>query len=134
VADVIARLRALGHDQLPPQLAELVDHSHVFLQPVFDVAPATMADDHAVLIGDAAGTVRPHTASGTSKAFGDAADLARTIHGAGSYGELPRMLKQWEAHRLSHLTAVARHGFRLAARSSLGIAGRDFLSESRKAG
>lgn len=93
-----------------------------------------MTGDHAVLIGDAAGTVRPHTASGTSKAFGDAADLARTLRGADSYGDLPRMLKQWEAHRLSHLTAVARHGIRLAAHSSLGVAGPQFLSENRKVG
>jgi 2-polyprenyl-6-methoxyphenol hydroxylase-like FAD-dependent oxidoreductase len=104
------------------------------LQPVFDVAPAAMADDHAVLIGDAAGTVRPHTASGTSKAFGDAADLARTIRGAHFRGELPQILKQWEARRLSHLSTVARHGIRLAAQSSLGIAGPVLLSESRKAG
>lgn len=130
--DVIARLTALAHDQLPPQLAQLVELTRVFLQPVFDVAPAAMAGDHAVLIGDAAGTVRPHTASGTSKALGDAADLARAVHGADSYGELPRMLNQWEAHRLSHRTAVARQGIRLAAQSSLGIAGPDFFSKCRK--
>jgi 2-polyprenyl-6-methoxyphenol hydroxylase-like FAD-dependent oxidoreductase len=112
----------------------LVEHSAVFMQPVFDVPPATMTADHAVLLGDAAGTVRPHTASGTSKAFGDAADLARAIRGAGSYGELPRMLKLWEAHRLSHLTAVAQYGIGLAAQSSLGVAGRQFISESRRAG
>ena len=132
--DALARLHALGHGQLPPQFAELLEHSSVFMQPVFDVPPVAMVGDHAVLIGDAAGTVRPHTASGTSKAFGDAADLARAIHGAGSYGELPRMLKQWEARRLSHLTTVTRHGIRLAAQSSLGVAGPKFLSESRKAG
>lgn len=130
----ISRLQALGHEELPPRFAELVEHSAVFMQPVFDVPPATMTGDHAVLIGDAAGTVRPHTASGTSKAFGDAADLARALRGADSYGELPRMLKQWEALRLSHLTAVARHGIRLAAQSSLGTAGPQFLSENRKAG
>ena len=132
--DAIGRLHALSHDQLPPQFAELVEHSGVFLQPVFDVPPATMTGDHAVLIGDAAGTVRPHTASGTSKAFGDAADLARALRGADSDGELPLMLKQWEALRLAHLTSVARHGIRLAAQSSLGVAGPQFLPESRKAG
>ena len=131
---LIARLQSMGDETLPPQLAELVAHSNVFMQPVFDVPPVTMTGDHAVLIGDAAGTVRPHTASGTSKAFGDAADLARTLRGADSYGDLPRMLKQWEAHRLSHLTAVARHGIRLAAHSSLGVAGPQFLSENRKVG
>lgn len=131
--DVTARLHTLAHEQLPPQFAELVEHSTVFMQPVFDVAPATMTGDHAVLLGDAAGTVRPHTASGTSKAFGDAAELARALVGADSYGDLPRVLKQWEARRLAHLTAVARHGIGLAARSSLGVAGPHFLSESRKA-
>jgi 2-polyprenyl-6-methoxyphenol hydroxylase-like FAD-dependent oxidoreductase len=132
--DALARLHALGHDQLPPQFAELLEHSNVFMQPVFDAPPVAMVGDHAAIIGDAAGTVRPHTASGTSKAFGDAADLARAIHGAGSYGELPRMLKQWEARRLSHLAAVAQHGIGLAAQSSLGVAGPQFLSESRRAG
>lgn len=133
-SDAVARLHALGRAQLPPRLAELVEESRVFMQPVFDAPPAVMAGDHAALIGDAAGTVRPHTASGTSKAFGDAAHLARAVHGARSYGELPRMLKQWEAHRLSHLNAVAHHGIRLAAQSSLGVAGPQFLSESRRAG
>ncbi len=131
--DVIARLHTLAHEQLPPQFAELVEHSTVFMQPVFDVPPAAMAGDHAVLIGDAAGTVRPHTASGTSKAFGDASDLVRAVHRADSYGDLPRALKQWESRRVAHLTAVARHGIGLAARSSLGVAGPQFLSESRKA-
>jgi 2-polyprenyl-6-methoxyphenol hydroxylase-like FAD-dependent oxidoreductase len=124
----------LGHDQLPPQFAELLEHSNVFMQPVFDVPPVAMVGDHAVLIGDAAGTVRPHTASGTSKAFGDAAELASALHGASSDGELPRMLKQWQARRLAHLTTVARHGIRLATQSSLGVDGPKFLSESRRAG
>lgn len=132
-ADAIGRLQALGREKLPSRFAELVEHSTVFMQPVFDVAPAAMTGDHAVLIGDAAGTVRPHTASGTSKAFGDAADLARALDGADSYGDTPRILKQWEARRLAHLTAVARHGIGLAARSSLGVVGPQFLSESRKA-
>ena len=135
---VIDRLRSLGRDTLPPQFAELVECSSVFMQPVFDVPPAAMTGNHAVLIGDAAGTVRPHTASGTSKAFGDAAALARALRtartGADSYDELPRMLKQWESQRLAHLASVARHGIRLAAQSSLGVAGPQFLSESRKAG
>jgi 2-polyprenyl-6-methoxyphenol hydroxylase-like FAD-dependent oxidoreductase len=132
--EAIARLTALAVDQLPPQFAELVQYSNVFMQPVFDMPPARMAGDHAALIGDAAGTVRPHTASGTSKAFGDAAGLAGAIHAADSFGELPRHLKQWETQRLSHLIAVARHGIRLASQSSLGVAGPQFLSASRKAG
>ncbi|MET0475951.1 MAG: FAD-dependent monooxygenase [Mycobacterium sp.] len=132
--ETIARIAALAREHLPPQFVALVEHSNVFMQPVFDVPPARMAGDHTALIGDAAGTVRPHTASGTSKAFGDAAALAHAIDTAHSDGDLPPNLKQWEGQRLSHLVAVARHGIRLASQSALGVAGPQFLSESRKAG
>jgi 2-polyprenyl-6-methoxyphenol hydroxylase-like FAD-dependent oxidoreductase len=133
--ETISGITALAENRLPPQFAELVAHSKVFLQPVLDMPPARMVGDHAALIGDAAGTVRPHTASGTSKACGDAADLARGIHHATSDGELAQNLKRWEAHRLSHLAEVARHGIRLASQSALGVAGPEFLSDhGRKAG
>jgi 2-polyprenyl-6-methoxyphenol hydroxylase-like FAD-dependent oxidoreductase len=130
----IWRITALAHTQLPPQFAALVAHSKVFMQPVFDMPPARMAGERTALIGDAAGTVRPHTASGTSKAFGDAVGLAHAINAAFSAGELPPHLKQWEAQRLSHLGAVAKHGIRLASQSALGVTGPQFLSENRKAG
>ncbi|MER6609576.1 FAD-dependent monooxygenase [Streptomyces sp. NPDC000927] len=63
--DTAAELAATADASLPPQFAELVRRSDVFMQPVFDLSPHRMVADHAVLIGDAAGTVRPHTASGT---------------------------------------------------------------------
>jgi 2-polyprenyl-6-methoxyphenol hydroxylase-like FAD-dependent oxidoreductase len=127
-ADNSAALTALADSALPPQFAELVGHSAVFLQPVFDRPPARMVAGRAILIGDAAGTVRPHTASGTSKALGDAAALARTLAHWTPGGELPtQRLVQFEQQRLSHLIGVARHGVRLAAQSSLGVGGREFL-------
>jgi 2-polyprenyl-6-methoxyphenol hydroxylase-like FAD-dependent oxidoreductase len=90
-----------------------------------------MVADHIVLLGDAAGTVRPHTASGTSKALGDAAGLAHALNGWTPSDELPtRNLKDWEAQRLAHLLTVARSGIRLASQSFLGTtSGRQFLSE-----
>ncbi|MET0699491.1 MAG: FAD-dependent monooxygenase [Mycobacterium sp.] len=132
--DTISQLTALARTHLPPQFAALVEHSKVFMQPVFDMPPASMAGERTALIGDAAGTVRPHTASGTSKAFGDAAALAHAVDAAHSAGDLPPHLKKWEAQRLSHLVAVAKHGIRLASQSALGVTGPQFLSESRKAG
>ncbi|CAN5699171.1 FAD binding domain-containing protein [soil metagenome] len=131
--DALARITALADAQLPPQFAALVAHSNVFMQPVLDMPPARMVGDHAVLVGDAAGTVRPHTASGTSKAFGDAAALVHALN-AHSDGELRQNLKHWEAQRLSHLIAVAKHGLWLAAQSSLGVTGPEFLSDKRRAG
>lgn len=130
-ADNGAALTALADSALPPQFAELVRHSAVFLQPVFDRPPARMVAGRAILIGDAAGTVRPHTASGTSKALGDAAALAHTLAHWTPGGELPtQRLEQFEQQRLSHLIGVARHGVRLAAQSSLGVGGPEFLVSS----
>ncbi|WP_327369533.1 FAD binding domain-containing protein [Streptomyces sp. NBC_01217] len=117
---------------LPPQFAELVRLSDVFMQPVFDLPPRRMVADHAALIGDAAGTVRPHTASGTSKAFGDAAGLAAALRDWTPSQELPaQALHAWELHRLSRLLTLAESGLQLAARSMLGVpeGGQFFRSE-----
>lgn len=121
-------LTALAHDALPEPFAELVSRSTVFMQPVFDLPPARMVADHVVLLGDAAGTVRPHTASGTSKALGDAAGLAQALDGWKRPEPVPlHQLRRWETDRLTHLLAVADAGIRLANRSSLGVTGPRFL-------
>jgi 2-polyprenyl-6-methoxyphenol hydroxylase-like FAD-dependent oxidoreductase len=127
----VLRLTNLANRTLPPQFAELVGNSTVFLQPVSDLAPVRMVADHAVLLGDAAGTVRPHTASGTSKAMGDAATLAQVLGGWRPPDRAPaRTLLRWERSRLDHLAAIAAAGVRLAAQSMLGVAGSpDFLTE-----
>jgi 2-polyprenyl-6-methoxyphenol hydroxylase-like FAD-dependent oxidoreductase len=126
-----AALAALAAEALPPQFAALVGHSSVFLQPVFDRPPARMVHGRAVLIGDAAGTVRPHTASGTSKALGDAAGLAHALADRVPGDDLPAArLEDFERRRLTHLVEVARHGVRLAAQSSLGVSGPEFLVSS----
>lgn len=123
----LAEVTTLAERTLPGPFVELVGHSKVFMQPVFDLPPARMVADHVMLLGDAAGTVRPHTASGTSKALGDAATLARALHGWQPPADLPRQrLGSWEAHRIGHLESVARSGMRLAAQSLLGPAGPEY--------
>lgn len=80
-----------------------------------------MMADHAALIGDAAGTVRPHTASGTSKAFGDAAGLATALQGWTPRQPLPATkLENWEVQRLDRLVTLSELGLELAERSTLG--------------
>ncbi|MFF3734901.1 hypothetical protein ACFYXM_32615 [Streptomyces sp. NPDC002476] len=75
------------------------------------------------MIGDAAGTVRPHTASGTSKAFADAAGLAAALRGwTPGQDEPGGRLADWEQERLLRLAALSRAGIGLANQSSLGTA------------
>lgn len=114
----------LAGRELPRPFIELMELSKVFLQPVFDLTPTRMVADHVALIGDAAGTVRPHTASGTSKALGDAARLAAALTDWQPGQALPsRELEIWERARLSHLRTVAGVGLKLASDSGLGLSG-----------
>ncbi|MEJ1180457.1 MULTISPECIES: FAD binding domain-containing protein [unclassified Pseudarthrobacter] len=120
-ADVLGTLHALAETALPALLSKLVLSSTTFLQPVQDLKPMRMRHGRACLIGDAAGTVRPHTASGTSKAFADATILALALGGWDSRQPLPtERLQRWELTRLSALANIAEHGQRLAASSALG--------------
>lgn len=119
-----AEFQELAKDTLPPQFAELVAHSTLFLQPVADLTSKSMLAEHAVLLGDAAGTVRPHTASGTSKAMGDAAGLAHVLRGWQPPGPYPTaLLQHWERSRLDQLRAIARSGLQMASQSMLGVTG-----------
>ncbi|ASQ99849.1 monooxygenase [Streptomyces sp. 11-1-2] len=115
---------------LPRAFAELIRLSDVFMQPVLDLPSRRMVADHAALIGDAAGTVRPHTASGTSKAFGDAAGLATALRGWTLTQPLPAAeLENWEARRLDRLLRLSEIGLELAERSTLGArAGSQFFT------
>lgn len=119
--DVLGTLHALAETALPALFSKLVLSSTTFLQPVQDLKPMRRRHGRACLIGDAAGTVRPHTASGTSKAFADATILALALDGWDSRQPLPtERLQRWELSRLSALADIAEHGQRLAASSALG--------------
>ena len=124
----LGSLHDLAKRELPAPFAELIRVSRVFLQPVYDLPSTPMIADRVAVIGDAAGTVRPHTASGTSKALGDAAELAAAIAGWTGDSELPAgALQAWQRGRLAHQKTVATAGFRLAAQSGLGPTGPQYL-------
>lgn len=119
-------VRDLAQDALPALFRDLVEASTLFMQPVQDVDVQPRVHERAFLIGDAAGTVRPHTASGTSKAFGDATLLAEALRGWKTEAALPtERLKNWEAFRNANLSSIARRGQQLAAYSSLGVEAAD---------
>ena len=117
-------LRELAQRWLPTEFARLVHLSSVFMQPVQDLSATRMLADRAVVLGDAAGTVRPHTASGTSKAFGDAASLAQALSGWEGSDDVPtQRLRAWETARRHHLNSLAQRGIQMAHASGLGTRG-----------
>ncbi|MCV3274364.1 hypothetical protein MUB52_23285 [Roseobacter sp. WL0113] len=121
--NVVEEMAETAARTLPALFRDLVEASHLFMQPVQDVVPQARIHGRAVLIGDAAGTVRPHTAAGTSKAFGDATLLAETLKDWRSEDALPTdILDRWAAIRDRDLQVTAQRGYALAARSGLGRA------------
>lgn len=117
----MATLLMLAETDLPPLLSRLVRRSRPFLQPVMDLPSDRMRRGPAFVIGDAAGTVRPHTASGTSKSIADAALLAQAFRKWTAGGPLPEdHLRLWEQHRLRSLEDLATIGIERAVASRLG--------------
>lgn len=122
--DAMAQVHELAATNLPTVFRELVLRSQLFLQPVQDVAAQPRVHGRCALIGDAAGTVRPHTASGTSKAFADATLLAMALGGWSAGDPLPEdRLQCWERQRQGDLAMISQMGIRLAASSGLGVEG-----------
>ncbi len=120
--DAEQQLSSLAIAHLPPVFKELVLHSELFIQPVQDVVSQPRLHGHCALIGDAAGTVRPHTASGTAKAFADATSLSIALDGWNRSDPLPvDRLKCWERQRRSELNRLSSMGVQLAAGSGLGV-------------
>jgi 2-polyprenyl-6-methoxyphenol hydroxylase-like FAD-dependent oxidoreductase len=75
-------------------------------------------DGRVALIGDAACTVRPHTASGTSKAASDAVSLAEALPADAT--DVVERLAQWSTRRREEVTSLLDKGPQLAAAFGLG--------------
>jgi 2-polyprenyl-6-methoxyphenol hydroxylase-like FAD-dependent oxidoreductase len=73
----------------------------------------TMRSGRAILLGDAAYVVRPHTAMGVSKAAGDAMELRDALTQEAS---LHLSLERYNAARMATGSAIARYGQRLGER------------------
>ncbi|BAV07313.1 2-polyprenyl-6-methoxyphenol hydroxylase [Filimonas lacunae] len=103
---------------LPPILADrVVQTDKPFVQVIMDLAVPRMYDGRLVVLGDAAFVVRPHTASGTAKAFRDAIALATDLK---DFNTIADALAHWNEHQTRHALALMAHGKQLAAGSRLG--------------
>jgi 2-polyprenyl-6-methoxyphenol hydroxylase-like FAD-dependent oxidoreductase len=71
----------IAHALLPPQFQELLKATEEpFAQPIRDLAVSQMVFGRAVLVGEAAFVVRPHTAAAAAKAAADGMMLGQALH------------------------------------------------------
>lgn len=94
----------------PPFAAAVLAEPEPFLQAIVDFVPPRIVRGRVALLGDAAVTVRPHTAMGAAKAAGDALALA---HALSRGGPVEAALERYQAQRLPVGAAIAEYGQRL---------------------
>ena len=88
-------LHALAQIALPANIADLVCKTQsISMQAVVDFELPEYQDNQCIFVGDAAATLRPHTASGVFKALINGIELA-TIFKAG-YDSIHKITDQWK--------------------------------------
>ncbi|WP_322080970.1 FAD binding domain-containing protein [Burkholderia sp. BCC1972] len=106
-----------GCRMLAPTLAALVDATHApFAQAIRDLAVDRMVFGRAVLLGDAACLVRPHTAAGVAKAAENAVGLAEALRGVAHGPAFDAALSRWEALQLATNASLSELGISLGTR------------------
>ena len=114
----IAELRSRAQIELPEILSARVQQTqNPFVQVIVDMAVPKMYEGRVVILGDAAALVRPHTASGTAKAYEDAVALAAALT---DDSNIASALKQWNSVQLQHTAELISYGRQLAKGSGLG--------------
>lgn len=113
-------LRSLADKELPKILRDRIYQTeNPFVQVIVDLAVPKMYDNRTVILGDAASVVRPHTASGTAKAYRDAIALANCLFHHNS--DIAKALPHWNDQQLREALRLTIHGRQLALRSGLGV-------------
>lgn len=115
----VTELHQLAEAQLPPIIRNRVLQTHnPFVQVITDLAVPGMYQGRIAILGDAAFVVRPHTASGTAKAYRDAIALA---NGLQEQPDIASALLYWNREQMMYAEVLAAHGRQLAYRSQLGV-------------
>ena len=97
----IRYLHQLAERVLPPPIAGLIQQTqYPFLQAIFDFQLPTYNDNQIIFSGDAAITLRPHTASGVLKALTNGIAFANLI-ASNKTGAFPEIIKQWQTMQQS---------------------------------
>jgi 2-polyprenyl-6-methoxyphenol hydroxylase-like FAD-dependent oxidoreductase len=100
----------------PPQFRELLEATQEpFAQPIHDLAVPQMVFSRAVLVGEAAFVVRPHTAAAAAKAAADGMVLGEALRdGDDNFGE---NLQSFEASQMQMGLRLRNYGIRAGNQS-----------------
>ena len=118
--DSLKDLHELANRELPKILKDRVlQTENPFVQVIVDLLTPKMYQGRVAVLGDAASVVRPHTASGTAKAYREAIALANSLF---FYKEdIDKALNHWNAQQVKKANDLAAYGKRLALKSGLGV-------------
>jgi 2-polyprenyl-6-methoxyphenol hydroxylase-like FAD-dependent oxidoreductase len=101
---------------LPPQFQELLKATEEpFAQPIRDLAVPQMVFGRAVLVGEAAFVVRPHTAAAAAKAAADGMVLGQVLREGDK--NLAENLRNFEAPQMQMGRNLRHHGIRAGNQS-----------------
>ncbi|MGE8427992.1 MAG: FAD-dependent monooxygenase [Sphingobacterium sp.] len=115
----ISDLNQLADQQLPKILRDRVHQTeNPFVQVIVDMAVPKMYSWRIAILGDAASVVRPHTASGTAKAYRDAIALANCLHY--HRDNIDDALPHWNDQQMRSTAELVNYGKQLAFQSGLG--------------
>ncbi|WP_175701781.1 FAD binding domain-containing protein [Burkholderia ambifaria] len=102
---------------LAPTLAALVAATHApFAQAIRDLVVERMVFGRAVLLGDAACLVRPHTAAGVAKAADNAVGLAEAMQAFARGTAFDAALSRWERDQQKINASLSALGISLGTR------------------
>ncbi len=118
--NTIRDLNLLADQELPQILRDRVHQTeNPFVQVIVDLAVPKMYSGRVALLGDAASVVRPHTASGTAKAYRDAIALANCLYY--HKNDIDQALPHWNDQQMRAASQIIQYGKQLAYQSGLGI-------------
>jgi 2,6-dihydroxypyridine 3-monooxygenase len=101
-----SRLERLATSALPGAIRDVVLATEMpFIQPIVDILPERLARGRTVLVGDAAAVLRPHSASGISKAVQNVLSLADFLS---QTDDLDLAIKKWEASQRKSLEQLSQ--------------------------
>jgi 2-polyprenyl-6-methoxyphenol hydroxylase-like FAD-dependent oxidoreductase len=116
---LIAQMHADAEAILPPALLDALKKiAQPFFTPVYDFNAPTLVYGRVALVGDAAGSSRPHMGFGVSKAGGDAQALARVL---GGHGDVDAALARYDAERQPVGERIVRHGRKLGTHMGVDL-------------